>query len=59
MKIFRFMSLDEFMSFLNGEHVVEVIYEQLDKVKWLNRFGHYNQVANTPRAAKVKQEVVK
>ncbi len=47
------------IEFQGVEHVVKVIYEQLDKVRWLNRFEHYNQVANTPRAAKVKQEVVK
>lgn len=47
------------IEFQGVEHVMEVIYEQLDKVRWLNRFEYYNQVANTPRAAKVKQEVVK
>lgn len=47
------------IEFQGVEHVVGVICEQLDKLRWLNRFEHYNQIANTPRAAKVKQEVVK
>lgn len=47
------------IEFQGQEHAVQVIYEQLAKVRWLNRFEHYYQAANTPRATKVKQEVVK
>lgn len=47
------------IEFQGLEHAVEVIYEQLDKVRWLNIFEHYNQVANIPRVAKAKQEIVK